>query len=124
MVFRGFSKVGTKVPTFRVFLNFVETQPTLDARRGQPYLGEASAMLDRGVSVRCVLMVSLFVLAAIAGGFSYLLQGETGWAAIIAACGGFVLVILNDNAKTRRALRAAIRELSDSRDRATLSRVP
>lgn len=80
--------------------------------------------MDQGVSVRCVLMWSLFLIAALLGGASLALAQEVGWAAIVASSGGFVLVVLNDNAKTRRLVRAAVREAADSGGRPPLSQVP
>lgn len=81
-------------------------------------------MLDRGITLRCVLTWAAFTAAA-ASGAAGIIWGidALGRLSMIVAALGFILVVLNDNAKTRRVLRIAIRELTEDREGPPLTSV-
>lgn len=62
-------------------------------------------MLDRGISFRCVLIGAAFTVAMVAGALSFMFGCDIlGRVAMTCVALGFVLVVLNDNAKTRRLI--------------------
>lgn len=81
-------------------------------------------MLDRGISIRWILIWAAFggALSVASMGF-YLHSDALGRLAMISAAAGFVLLVLNDNAKTRQVMRVAVREVTDARETARLSSV-
>lgn len=82
-------------------------------------------MMERGVSVRCMVTWAVWLTAALCGIGGVLLDNETvSLIAVVLACAGMTLLILNDNARTRRLLRVALSEALEARERATISRVP
>lgn len=81
-------------------------------------------MLDHGISVRCVLMWVTFSAAAVAWAMGLILEiNALSNLAPAVATAGYMLVVLNDNAKTRRVLRVALQEMADDGS-ARLTRLP
>lgn len=81
-------------------------------------------MLDRGLTVRCVAMWAAFLLGATGILIGVLLDLEPVWVCgRVSAAVGFLLVILNDNARTRREIRVAMMAMGRDPD-SRLSRVP
>lgn len=72
-------------------------------------------MLDREIGIRCILIWAAFGIFAIVAPLSFLLHSDgLGRLGMISAAAGFVLLVLNDNAKTRRVVRLGLRDVAEA----------
>lgn len=120
----GYGSV-TKVPIFpKMSAATVTIGFTSRHVRGTTREVWGTGMLDRGISFRCMLVWSVFVSASVLGAVSLVLRDDgVGRVAMILAAIGFVQVVLNDNAKTRRVIRVAAREVLDAQEGGNLTRL-
>lgn len=72
-------------------------------------------MMEHGVSVRCMVTWLAWLSGAAAGLLGLAIENDDlARLGMVLTCAGMMMVVLNDNARTRRLIRFGIREAGES----------